>query len=163
MNSFCYVSAINDVSFSAPLSQTATIDRQFNGYDNWYQSDCLVSLNDVTSGQVLWTYGWTALGSSPYGFPYTDVKANFGSSSIFTVSVPTVFVGGDIYELVMNIAAESNNDNGGAQVQLSGITPLNVGVGSPTFVPEPPTCALIGLAALLLVLRRPTLRRPLPR
>ena len=163
MNSFCYVSAINDISFSASLSQTAIIDMQFTGYDNWYQSDCLVSLNDVTSGQVLWNYGWRALGSSPYGFPYTDVEANFGSSGIFTVSVPTVFVGGDIYELVMNMAAESNNDNGGAQVRLSGLTALNVVVGSPTFVPEPPTFALIGSAAILLLLRRPALRWSLPR
>ena len=163
VNSFCYVSAINDISFSASLSQTATINLQFTGYDNWYQSDCLVSLNDVTSGQVLWNYGWTALGNSPYGFPYTDVEANFGSSSIFTVSVPTVFAGGDIYELVMNMAAESNNDNGGAQVQLSGIASLNVVAGSPTFVPEPPAFALIGSAALLLILGRRTRRWPLPR
>ncbi len=145
-NSFCDVSAISDISFAPLLSQTATINLQFTGYANWDQSDCLVSLKDVTSGETLWQYGWTAFTGAPgtpqfINLPQTDMDNSL------TLAVPTPFVRGDIYEVVMDTDAESNNDNGGAQVQLFGDISLS-------FVPEPSTFALLGLAAMLLLFRR---------
>jgi hypothetical protein len=146
MSSFCDVSAISDISFAALLSQTATLNLQFTGYDNWDQSDCLVSLKDVTSGQTLWQYGWTAFTGAPgtpqfINLPQTDMDDSL------TLAVPTPFVRGDTYEVVMDTDAESNNDNGGAQVQLFGDISLS-------FVPEPSPFALLSLAAMLLLFRR---------
>jgi hypothetical protein len=143
-NSFCDVGAMSDILFSPLSAQTPTLNLQFTGYDNWYQSDCLVTLSDVTLDQTLWAYGWTAMGSAPYNFPYVNLYTSFYYSDSVTVSVPTTFEAGDTYELVIDTDANSNNDNGGAQVQLSGLAA----------VPEPCPAALAGLAAMLLMLRR---------
>ena len=148
MNSFCYVSAISDISFSPLVSQTATINLEFTGYDNWFQSDCLATLNDVTSGQTLWNYGWTANTGAPGSQQFINLPQT-NPDDPFALTVPTAFLAGDTYELVLDTDANSNNDAGGAQVQLSGI-----GVALPLyFVPEPSTFALLGLAATLLMFR----------
>jgi len=151
-NCGCLASATSDVSFSAFSSQTANLSLEFTGFDNYGYSDCLVSLNDVTSGQALWAYGWrSATGTAPpYTIPYVDVYQNLYPSGSITVAVPTAFVGGDTYELVMDTDANSNNDAEGVQIQLSGL-----GVAMPIyFVPEPSTFAFLGLVAMLLMLRR---------
>jgi hypothetical protein len=148
MNSFCYVSAISDISFSPLVSQIANLNLEFTGYANWPFSDCLATLNDVTSGQTLWEYGWTGVTTtSPAQFinlPPTN------PDNPFALTVPTIFLAGDSYELILDTDANSNNDAEGAQVQLSGI-----GVALPVyFVPEPSTFALLGLVAMLLMFRR---------
>ncbi len=142
-NSFCYVSAISDILFSPLSSQTATLSLQFTGYDNWYQSDCLVTLNDVTSGQVLWNYGWTAFTGAPNSQQFINLPQTDPDDPL-SLNVPTAFVASDTYELVMSTDANSNNDNGGGQVRLSGLAA----------VPEPCPLALAGLAAMLLMFRR---------
>ena len=146
LNQACDASAGSDLLFCPSFSQTVTLNLGFNGFGDWgINTDCLVSLNDVTSDQTLWAYGWTAMGNTPYSFPYIDLETEYyGYASTFTVPVPTAFAGNDTYELVMNMVSSSNRDVESMQVQLSGLVA----------VPEPRPVALAGLAALLLVLRR---------
>jgi hypothetical protein len=139
----------SDLWFQPIASQMACINVQYN-VDMAVYTAGNFSLTDITTGNVLWNYGWDFYDAwGVYGAPTgindgTTIPANYASSG--SITNETDLNATDTYELIMRTASDSNDDSESVSIQLTGLEP----------VPEPNTLTLAGLGGLaaMAVVRR---------
>jgi hypothetical protein len=130
--------ATSQLWFSPLSDQTQTIGIQLSRGGLSFDGTGSISLLDLTSNTELWNYSWDYYG--PVNFVW-DPDSGFSAS----LNVDTDFLASDQYELTMIAESQAGDDDGSAQIQLTG---LNA-------VPEPSTTLfLAGCGISLMIFRR---------
>jgi hypothetical protein len=125
----------------SPLSDAFTnIGLSFVGEHEFWWSEALVSLRDMTTNEELWKYGWVMDEIMTGNLPW---NANSGTPDSISLSVPTSLLASHDYFLTMYTGIGTDGDSERMTIRLSG---LSTGRPDPAPVPESSTMLLVPIA-----------------
>lgn len=132
-------SAQADLTFSPRFDATAPFGLDFRGLSEYWWSEALVRLYDLTAGEELWTFAWeeeTMKGNVPWFTP----GGGYEHGGVVSLSVPTRLLASHDYFLTMYTRITSDGDSEGMSIRVR--------------VPEPSTILLLGAGVMGVLLRR---------
>lgn len=132
-------SARSELTFSPVFNGSQNIAIDFVGDYEWYFSDGLVSLFDLTLNQEIWNYSWSLMGQGTVPW----LSAGGDPNATAALSLDTFLADDHTYNLTMSTGIYSNGDAELINMRLSGLETVPV--------PEPATILLFGIGMIGLV------------